>query len=127
MAHVLVFSESPESALMIRFLCEEEGHAVTLASTAEDALGVLRTTLHPLVGILDCGLQTQFSRSLLFSTIHRYPALYGHHRYLTLRWSAVPDDEQALLNDLGVSVVYSPFPTEEFVAALDQAIASLGG
>jgi hypothetical protein len=47
MAHVLVFYDDPSIAMLLAVICEEEGHAVTNVHSVEDALMVLRSSLHP--------------------------------------------------------------------------------
>ncbi len=47
MAHVLVFYVEPSIAGLLALACEEEGHVVTTVHMVDDALMVLRSSLHP--------------------------------------------------------------------------------
>ena len=48
MAHVLVLYADSSIASLLAQICQEVGHAVTRVCTVDDALIVLRSSLHPL-------------------------------------------------------------------------------
>src|SRR5215469_2987476 len=125
MAHILVFQDDPSIRKMIAEICREEGHSVMEVSTVEDALMVLRTTLHPVVGIMERDHSSMHPDFPLFPTIRDHPELYGQHRYIAITWWHLTDDDEALLRELGLPWLAGPFAVERLLDAVNAAIASL--
>ena len=109
MAHVLVFYVEPSIAGLLALACEEEGHVVTIVHTVDDALMVLRSSLHPLVALCDHDLIFRHPSESFFATIRDQPEQYGQHRYIAITCRPISDDEKALLDELGVPLVSAPF------------------
>jgi hypothetical protein len=125
MGHVLVHWDEAIFRNLFADICRIEGHDVIEVSTVEDALMVLRTTLHPLVGILERDHSSLHPDYPLFPTIRAHPELYGQHRYVTVHWWRLSDEDEALLRELSVAHTTGPCTVEWLVAAVNDAIASL--
>lgn len=118
MAHVLVFYDDylPIRKLL-ESVCQDEGHTVTSVETADDALMVLRTSLHPLVAVLgpvDYWPEWRSPFSYL-QTVRDHPDDYQGHRDIALCVLPWYPDEQALLRSLNVSVLGRPFAFEDLL------------
>lgn len=126
MAHVLVFYDDRLVRLLLTEICEMDEHAVTAVDTADDALMVLRTTLHPLVAIVYCGPRSITPQGPFFAIVRDHPELYGQHRYIALRARTLSDDEKALMRSLSVRLLTLPFRSEDLLSALKEEVAALG-
>jgi CheY-like chemotaxis protein len=115
MAHVLVFYDEPSIAGLLALACEEEGHVVTTVHMVDDALMVLRSSLHPLVALCDHDLIFRHPSESFFAIIRDHPELYGQHRYIAFTSWSLSDDEQVLLDEVGVPLVSAPFSLMEVV------------
>lgn len=123
MAHVLVFYDDSSIAMLIAEICEEEGHAVTVVHSVEDAHMVLRSSLHPMIALCerDHSSRDHSSRDPagpLFAIIRDHPELYGQHRYIAFTSWSLSDDEQALLDEVGVPLISVPFSLQQLIDAI---------
>lgn len=125
MAHILVFQDDPAIACIIAETCEEEGHLVTKASTVEDTLMILRTSLHPLIVIAERDHSSQHPDGPFFVTIRDHPEFYAQHRYIAIHYWKLTEEENTLMNELGVPLVRGPFDVDHLLALVDTAAASL--
>ncbi|GAC1449742.1 MAG: hypothetical protein PVSMB4_08180 [Ktedonobacterales bacterium] len=125
MAHVLVFFDWLALQSTITGVCEQEGYAVTAVSTVEDALMVLRTTLHPLVAIVERDHSSRHPETPLFPTIRQHPDLYGQHRYIAVHAWELSDDERATLRAMGVWIIAMPFSIDTLCEYIAEAVAAL--
>ena len=118
MAHVLVFYDDPSIAMLLTVICEEEGHAVTVVHSVEDALMVLRSSVHPMIALCERHHSSCDPARPFFAIIHDHPDLYGQHRYIAFHSWNLSDDEQALLDGLGVPLLGVPFSVQQLIAAI---------
>ncbi len=125
MAHVLVFFDEPCMRKMYAEICRLEDHDVVAVSTVEDALAVLRSTLHPMIAILERDQSSVHPEHPLFPTIRVHPEDYGHHRYITIHWWPLSDEYQTLLKELDVAVLHGPCTALQLLAAIEYAAAPL--
>lgn len=124
-AHVLVFNDDSVIRRVFTYVCEDAGHTVTAVSTVEDALMVLRTTLHPLVAIVERDHSSRHPETPLFPTIRQHPDLYGQHRYIAVHAWELSDDERATLRAMGVWIMTMPFSVDTLCAYIADAVAAL--
>lgn len=116
--HVLIFDEDPDYAWLLTAICEGEGYTVTVTHTVDDALMVLRTTLHPLIVVTEYDYIILHTDGTFFQTIRDHPDLYGQHRYITLHWRTLSGEEVALLDGVSVLRISRPFQWQELIAIL---------
>jgi CheY-like chemotaxis protein len=121
MAHVLVFYDDSSIAMLLTVICEEEGHAVTRVHSVEDALMVLRSSLHPMIALCERDHSSRNPAGPFFAIIRDHPDLYGQHRYIAFHSWNLSDDEQALLDGLGVPLLGVPFSVQQLIAAIAAA------
>jgi len=118
MAHVLVFYDDSSIAMLIAEICEEEGHAVTVVHSKEDALMVLRSSLHPMIALCERDHSSRDPAGPFFVIIRDHPELYSQHRYIAFTSWNLSDDEQALLDGLGVPLLGVPFSVQQLIYAI---------
>jgi CheY-like chemotaxis protein len=118
MAHVLVFYDEPSIADLLACVCSEEGHAVTTVSTVADALIVLRSTLHPMIALCERDHSSRDPAGPFFAIIRDHPEHYSQHRYIAFKDWSLSDDEQALLDGLGVPLLSLPFTVAQVIDAM---------
>lgn len=118
MAHMLVFYDDPSIAMLLTQICEEEGHAVTNVHSEEDALMVLRSSLHPIIALFERNHSSHDPARPFFVIIRDHPELYGQHRYIAFDSWNLSDDEQALLDELGVTLLSVPFALPQLIDAI---------
>ena len=123
MTHVLVFHDMPQIRELLTVFLEEEGFVVTSAGTMEDALMVLRTSLHPLIAVEERCYSSPQAFSSFFENIRDHPDWYGQHRYIALA-SPSSGDEEALLRTLNVALLPRPYPIEALLALVAEAAVS---
>lgn len=109
---------------MLIFVCEDAGYPVTSVETLDDALMVLRTSLHPLITIVEGHYRFRGTFNAFFEHIRDHPNWYGQHRYIALA-SPSSDDEEALLHTLNVALLPHPFPIDKLVDLIAHAAAAL--
>lgn len=110
MAHVLVYWDEPMLCRLIGDMCEFEGYSVTTASTSDDALMVLRTSLHRVVAIMEWNHIWRHPYRDFFALRDANPEGYAHHGYIGIRWWPLTDEERAVLAAAGVRIL--PWPCE---------------
>lgn len=125
MAHVLVFHDDLAIACLLTEVIEMEGHAVITVHTADDALMVLRTSLHPLVGVVERDRSSRHPGGAFFEIVRDHPDRYGQHRYIALHSWELSEDETTLMRSLNVSWLALPFSVDEVLALVNEAVASL--
>ena len=118
MAHVLVFYDDSSIAMLIAEICEEEGHAVTVVYSKEDALMLLRSSLHPMIALCERDHSSRDPAGPFFVNIRDHPELYSQHRYIAFTSWNLSDDEQALLDGLGVPLLGVPFSVQQLIYAI---------
>jgi len=118
MAHVLVFYDDSSIAMLIAEICEEEGHAVTVVHSKEDALMLLRSSLHPMIALCERDHSSRDPAGPFFVIIRDHPELYSQHRYIAFTSWNLSDDEQALLDGLGVRLLGVPFSVQQLIYAI---------
>jgi CheY-like chemotaxis protein len=118
MAHVLVFYDDPSIAMLLAMICEEEGHAVTTVHSVEDALMVLRSSLHPMIALCERDHSSHDPAGPFFVTIRDHPELYGQHRYVAFTSWNLSDDERALLDEVGAPLISVPFTSSQLIYAI---------
>jgi CheY-like chemotaxis protein len=118
MAHVLVFYDEPSIAMLLAVICEEEGHAVTKVHSVEDALMVLRSSLHPMIALCERDHSSHDPAGPFFVTIRDHPELYGQHRYVAFTSWNLSDDERALLDEVGAPLISVPFTSSQLIYAI---------
>jgi CheY-like chemotaxis protein len=118
MAHVLVFYDDSSIAMLIAEICEEEGHAVTVVHSKEDALMLLRSSLHPMIALCERDHSSRDPAGPFFVIIRDHPELYSQHRYIAFTSWNLSDDEQALLDGLGVPLLGVPFSVQQLIYAI---------
>ena len=126
MAHVLIYSDDETKTIALEMLCVEEGHSVTVAQSAEATLMALRTSLHPIVTILDSSA-SQFTLEHTLAALAADYARYGEHRYIAIYYSSPREEERALLEELAVAVLGVPFDLPDVAALIAESAASFGG
>jgi DNA-binding NtrC family response regulator len=126
MAHVLVYEDDMDIQSLLANVLEEEGYLVTTASTAEDALMILRTSLHPLIVVADGDYSFIPPDGPFFVSIRDHPEYYAQHRYIAIHGRNLTEDEEALMRELGVLLLLSmPFDFDHLFALLRAAATSL--
>jgi CheY-like chemotaxis protein len=118
MAHVLVFYDDESIAMLIAEICEEEGYAVTVVHSVEDALMVLRSSLHPMIALCERDHSSRDPAGPFFVIIRDHPELYGQHRYIAFHSWNLSDDEQALLDEVGAQLISVPFTSSQLIYAI---------
>lgn len=124
MAHVLVFDDDQAIAEMLTMFFEDEGHVVTKVHTADDALMVLRTSLHPLVAVVERDHSSRHPGGPFFEIVRDQPDLYSQHRYIALHAWQLSDDEKMLMQSLNVPLMGLPFSLDKLLALVAAAVAS---
>ncbi len=126
MRHILLFHNVRTMREFLAVRLEHEGYAVTMTTTADDALMTLRSALHPLVAILERRIIPPFPCEPFFERVRDHPDLYGQHRYIVIHRSGFPvEGEQALMTALGVLTLERPFSWGQLLNVIAQAVASL--
>lgn len=126
MARVLILHDESIHKRLLAGICECEGHEIVAAvDTVEEALAVLRSSLRPLVAILERDHSSLHPELPLFPTIYQNPESYRHHRYIAIHCWELSEEEQALLDELQVIVFSSPYHTEALMEAVAQSAALL--
>lgn len=123
--HVLIFHSDPSIARMLATVCEVERFGVTTTHTVDDTLMMLRSSLHPLVAVADHDHCAVHPDPPFYGTIRDYPDTYGQHRHIAIHWWQLSDEDEALLDELGVSRLQGPFPIQDFVTLLEEAAGQL--
>lgn len=126
MAHVLVFHDDPSIRAFLTDVLEMEGYSVTSVGTMEDALMVLRTSLHPLIAIVERDRSSRHPGGPFFEIVRDQPDLYGQHRYIALYTWHLSDTEKALMQSLNVPLLELPFSVDKLFVLIAAAVASLG-
>ncbi|WIG59729.1 MAG: hypothetical protein OJF49_002476 [Ktedonobacterales bacterium] len=126
MAHVLIYSDDEAMTNVLEMSCVDEGHSVTVAQSAEAALMALRSSLHPIVTILDSGA-LQFTLKHTLAALAADHVRYGEHRYIAIYYSSPREEERALLEELAVAVLGVPFDLSAVSVLIAEAAASFGG
>ena len=126
MARVFIYFDEPMVKQLLIYRGEDEGHEIIGAvDTVEEALAVLRSTLHPLIAILERDHSSRHPDTPLFPTIRQYPEMYGQHRYITVHWWKLSAEEQALLGELHMIVFTGSFRAEAMLDAVARSAALL--
>jgi hypothetical protein len=119
MTRVFICCSEPIIQDMLVHLCLDEGHQVIgIVPSADQALQVLRTTPHPVVAVVAWDYVGHSPQFPLFPTIGTHSEWYGRHRYVTICWSPLPDDERDTLKKLDAVVVQGPFGTDALFDAV---------
>lgn len=124
MAHVLVYNDDPMLCRMIGDVCEIRGHAVTSAHSPDDALMILRTSLHRIVAILEWQQMWQHPFQDFLALRAASPEWYAHHGYIGTCRLPLSDDEHAELTAAGVRILTSPYTAQDLVRAVAELAAS---
>lgn len=123
--HVLVFHDNPSVRDLLTTVHEEEGYLVTSVGTMDDALIILRASLHPLVAIVGNDLSSVHPLGSFFEIVRDHPNWYGQHRYVAFHSWDLSETDEALLCELGVTVLRQPFDTDDLLKLVAEAAASL--
>lgn len=124
--HVLVFSDNQNIVYMLEAILEEEGYVVTSASSMDDALMVLRTSLHPLVVLVEHSVRLKSLVGAFFGAVRSHPEWYGQHRYLAICPYSLPADVEDLLETLHVRQLHIPFNIDpDLLPLVAEAAASI--
>ena len=128
MAHVLVVDENPVPLEFLGGIFARAGHWVTSANSADEALGVLRSSLHPVVlfvrSVYDpAHLPPEVWVTRLLETIVRERGRWERHAYLLLAWRARESDDplEPVFAELEMPVLYLPIPPATLLAAITEA------
>lgn len=124
MAHVLVYYPDRPLRQLVGDICEIEGHRVTGVGTLDDALMVLRSSLHRIVAILDWDHDWQNPSEDFIALRDAHPDWYAQHGYIGLRWRSLADEDAAALEAAGVRLFRGPFPAEELLRAVNELAAA---
>lgn len=123
--HVVILHNYPAIANLFAFTCEEAGYVATEVATTGDALMVLRSSLHPLVAIVDCDYSSSHADEPFFQTIYHHPDLYRQHRYIAMHAADVPEEERRSLEAMRVPLVGIPFTLAYLMDLVGQAASEL--
>jgi CheY-like chemotaxis protein len=106
MAHIVVADENPAPLEFLGGIFARAGHWVTSAHSADEALAVLRSSLHPVV---------LFARSV-YDPAHLPPDVW-------LAWRAREHDDplEPVFAELAMPVLYLPIPPEVLLGAVAEA------
>jgi hypothetical protein len=131
MAHVLVGMVDKWLSDLVDEVLTEEGHAVTVARRFWDALGVLRTSLHPLVVICvyDGSMaDVPFNDEQMAALVTNSAAL-RQHAYVQISWHSgqLPPRLQALAEQVAcLGTIPGPFHLEPFIELVNTAAERVG-
>ena len=131
MAHVLVaFGDRPE-ALRVQTLLEGDGQTVTVATEFWQALGLLRSSLHPLGVVFgyegdDIGDDVTHDADKVHALVAHFHALH-RHAYVQVAWwqGPLPPPLQALAEAVILETLPGPCDAAELCAAIHCAAARL--
>lgn len=123
MAHVLVYYPDRAIRQLVSEMCEIEGHNVTRVDTLDDALMVLRASLHRIVAILDWDHDWQHPYRDFFALRDANPDWYAQHGYIGLRWRPLTEEDEAVLAADGVRIFRGPFMAEDLLRAVAELAA----
>jgi CheY-like chemotaxis protein len=126
MAHVLVIADDPIAGRMMRDFLEDEGHAVTMALAEDEALAVLRSTLHPLVVVLHLtglGDALDALEGRVLAAVRDAGDTWPAHRFVGFGWLLPPALEE-LAAAVGLRMA-AQFRPDDLVAALDAAASEI--
>lgn len=132
MAHVLAVSRSSTFTRGMLKLLPSEGHTVTVARSDDEALAVLRSSLHPLVVLLDTdsseiaagySLADGYSLERLLTAAHEAGTAWERHAYIILTFLSLARSAQIddLIAALGATLIPYPLNFEALLAAIAQA------
>lgn len=124
MAHVLVYYPDRPIRQLVAALCEAEEHDVTEVGALDDALMVLRSSLHRIVAILDFGHDWQHPAQDFFALRDAHPDWYAQHGYIGLCWRSLSDEDAAALAAAGVRLFRGPFAADELLRAVAELAAA---
>lgn len=123
MAHVLVYVDDSMMCPMLGDFCESEGHTVTATQTLDDALMVLRTSLHRVVAVMEWNHAWRHPYHDFFALRDANPEWYAQHGYIGIRWWTLSEEEQAVLAAAGVRILFSPFDFGDLIRAIEELAA----
>ena len=123
MAHVLVYYPDRPIRQLVSAICEAEGHTVTAVDTLDDALMVLRASLHRIVAILDWDHDWQHPSLDFVALRDAHPDWYAQHGYIGLRWHELTAEDAAALAAAGVRIFRGAFAAEDLLRAVAELAA----
>ncbi len=128
MAHIVAVDENPVPVEFLGGVFARAGHWVTSAHSTDEALAVLRSSLHPVVlfvrSVYDPShLPPDAWVTRLLGTIARERGRWEGHAYLCLAWRACEHDDplEPVFAELAMPVLYLPIAAETLLAALAEA------
>lgn len=125
MRHVLIYSEERGLRRFLGLVLQSKGYVITEVAVMDQALMTLRSTLHPVVTVMQLDTPSGPGGMAFFERIRAAPDLYGAHRFVAASSGAYSQDELDLLDGLGVTVLHPPFAVEELLEQIDRAFESL--
>ena len=115
---------------MLADVLEDEGHAVTVATDFWAGLGVLRSSLHPLIGIYQCDGSLLLLRDEHLAALAALAAnmeTLRRHAYVQLagRRGPLAEPLERLRKQVHVETLPCPFELDDLLAAVNRAAAQL--
>lgn len=122
-----IVDDDPEIRHTVRVVLEDEGCAVVEAADGVEALRILRTTMTPLVVLLDLRMPRLDGLGVL-QAVAADRTLRDQHAYVVMTANAppLPDDLTALLDLLAIPVLRKPFDIDQLVQLVGEAARRLG-
>ncbi len=131
MAHVLDGVYDVAMRTMVAEMLEIEGHRVTVASDFWGGLGVLRSALHPVIGIYAGDVWLNPLQEEHLAALEANLETLRQHAYLQITWLAGPlpkrlERLERVAAQLHIETISPPFPVETLLQAVTRAAAHLG-
>jgi CheY-like chemotaxis protein len=120
-AQVLVVDDDTCVRLMMTTVLEDAGYGVLSAQDGVEALAILRTSVHPLVVLLDW-MMPQMSGEELLQTVKADPELLRQRAFVLVTANAPGRSPHLvdLLRELAIPVLPKPFRLQHLLEIVDE-------
>jgi CheY-like chemotaxis protein len=117
--HVLVAIDDPTTGRLVADLLQEVGsYSVTQALDPPGAFAVARSSLHPLVVVVDDWIMKSSDIVSLFTD---HADEMPHLEWVAFGYALLTDDLEAFLTERAAERVVAPFKAEDLIAAIGRA------
>ncbi len=129
MTHVVVGIGDSSIRALVHEALEDQGHSVTVAKDFWQALGVLRSALHPLVVVYlyDASVGDVVHDAAQVQALVAHFDELKRHAYVQISWwrRPLPSPLQPLAEQVLVEMLPGPFGLEDLLAAVNHALTRL--
>lgn len=126
MAHILIVDDDQAIRESLRLLFETEGYSVEEATNGIAALSILRTSVYPVIALLDLRMPRLDGEGVLRAVVSDTHLAHDHaYLLLTANYLTISPALASLVTQLGAPIVPKPFDLDTLLEIVEQLASRL--